>query len=349
MRKSLSTICLVFVLLLTGSALATNKVVVVPLGGTVGDAVASDVVKGKTFSSKAAGKGISGTLEIREGSTIYTNSIGMKFSLLPAGSFVMGSPDGKGNTTYRPVWPEETGRNDDELQHIVTLTKSFYMQTTEVTQGQWEQVMASGTNPSHFSACGMDCPVEMVSWDEAQVFINALNDAEGRSSCHTTPNTCYSLPTESQWEYAARGGTLSAFYSGGITNTDCSPLDANLDKIGWYCGNSEVSYNGCQDASSWGGSVCAGTHPVAQKEANTWGLYDMSGNVWEWCEDLRGTYPNGPVEDPSGPLTGSLQRVVRGGSWCYDAYYTRSADRFYFSGDLRDYYLGFRLVLASGQ
>ena len=124
--------------------------------------MASDVVKCKTFSSKAAGKGVDGSLEIRAGGTIYTNSIGMKFSLIPAGSFVMGSPDG---ITTVPVSPAELGRSSDETQHVVTLTKPFYMQTTEVTQGQWQQMM--GSNPSHFTACGSDCPVEMVSWDDA--------------------------------------------------------------------------------------------------------------------------------------------------------------------------------------
>ncbi len=312
------------------SVSAADKVVVIPLGSAVGNAVTSDVVKGKTFSSRS-GKGLTGSLKIREGSTIYTNSIGMEFSLLPAGSFVMGSPDGTGSTSYRPVWPVETGRNTDELQHVVTLTRSFYMQTTEVTQGQWEQVMGSGINPSYFSACGMDCPVEQVSWNEAQNFIDALNASEGRSNCNTTPNTCYSLPTESQWEYAARGGTLSSFYSGAITNTNCDPIDANLDKIGWYCGNAYST-----------------THPVAQKEANNWSLYDMSGNVFEWCEDWVGTYPDGPVDDPTGVTTGTF-RVMRGGSFQFFAWLARSADRIGRVQDQRFKYLGFRLILPLGQ
>ncbi len=322
-----ATICM-----LNSSALAHEKVVVVPLGGTVGDAVASDVVKGKTFSSKAMGKGATGSLKIREGSTIYTNSIGMEFSLLPAGSFVMGSPAGTGDDSHRPHCPAEKGRNSNELQHVVTLTKSFYIQTTEVTQAQWEQVMGTGTNPSNFTACGMDCPVERVSWNNTQNFIDALNASEGRSSCNTTPNNCYSLPTESQWEYAARGVTLSAFYSGGISYTaDCSPLDGNLDIIGWYCGNANST-----------------THPVAQKKPNTWGLYDMSGNVWEWCEDWFATYPDGPVPDPQGAATG-LHRVIRGGGWDYLAGDARSARRGgYTPGGGRDG-VGFRLVLASGQ
>jgi formylglycine-generating enzyme required for sulfatase activity len=310
---------------LASTAQAVDRVVVIPMGGTEGNATASDVVVGKTFSSKAAGKGVDGSLEIRAGGTLYTNSLGMKFSLIPAGSFVMGSPDG---VTTVPASPAEPARSSDEKQHVVTLTKPFYMQTTEVTQGQWQQMM--GSNPSHFTACGSDCPVEMVSWNDAQNFIDNLNASEGRTNCNTTPNTCYSLPTESQWEYAARGGTVSAFYNGGITNTICSPLDPKLNDIGWYCGNA--------------GST---THPVAQKAPNNWGLYDMSGNVYELCEDWYGTYPAGPVSDPPGPV--ATNRVVRGSSWDDLARYGRTASRASIPPDLPTSNVGFRLVLPPGQ
>lgn len=308
-------------------AVAHESVVVVPLGGAVGNATTGDVVKGKTFTSKAAGKGATGSLKVREGGTIYTNSIGMEFSLIPAGSFVMGSPDGTGDATHRPVWPVEKGGFSVERQHIVSLSTPFYMQTTEVTQGQWTAVM--GSNPSHFDTCGTDCPVEMVSWNEAQNFIDALNASEGRTNCNTTPNTCYSLPTESQWEYAARGGTVTAFYNGEITNTNC--LDPNLDKIGWHCGNANST-----------------THPVAGKVPNNWGLYDMSGNVWEWCEDVYDDYPDGPATDPTGVTTGS-NRVMRGGSWRSYAMFARSANRSRKSPGFSSNYLGFRVALASGQ
>jgi formylglycine-generating enzyme required for sulfatase activity len=314
-------------------ATAQNKVVVIPLMGSVGNATASDVLKGKTFSS-TAGEGFTGTLEIRGGSTIYTNPIGMKFSLIPAGSFVMCSPngsgDGYGTPPRLPDWPAEGGRQSVERQHVVTLTQAFYMQTTEVTQGQWVQVM--GSNPSHFTSCGSDCPVEMVSWTDAQSFIDTLNVSEGRTNCNTTPNTCYFLSTESQWEYAARGGTVSAFYNGAITNTDndCD-VDPKLDAIGWYCGNADNT-----------------THPVAQKEPNNWGLYDMSGNVWEWCNDLYGTYPNGPLVDPTGSGTGS-SRVRRGGGLDYGARYARSAYRSFGVPTNRYNSLGFRLALPPGQ
>jgi formylglycine-generating enzyme required for sulfatase activity len=197
-----------------------------------------------------------------------------------------------------------------------------------VTQGQWQQVM--GSNPSYFAACGSDCPVETVSWDDAQLFIEALNTSEGRTDCGPIPNTCYTLPTESQWEYAARGGTVTAFYSGDITYTDCT-VDSNLDAIGWYCGNASST-----------------THPVAQKAPNNWGLYDMSGNVFEWCSDWYGTYPAGPVADPVGAATGSF-RVTRGGSWDKNARYARSAYRNINTPGNRDNNLGFRLVLPPGQ
>jgi formylglycine-generating enzyme required for sulfatase activity len=270
--------------------------------------------------------------EVRPNSELFINSIGMEFSLIPAGSFVMGSPDGTGTTSSRPVNVAESGRFGDELQHIVNISKSFYMQTTEVTQAQYQQVM--GSNPAHFSAsgagvdCGLDCPVETVNWTEAKAFIAALNASENRVSCNSQPNTCYSLPTESQWEYAARGATVSAFYNGDITVPTGS--DPNLDLIGWYGSNS--------------GST---THPVAQKAANQWGLYDMSGNVWEWCEDLYAPYPDGPVIDPVSS-TGSFP-VVRGGSWDFSASFSRSALRGITSPGDRFNFLGFRLVLPPVQ
>ncbi len=269
--------------------------------------------------------------EVRAGSEIYTNSIGMKFSLILAGSFVMGSPAGTGNDTHRPVWPAEGGRYaTNENQHIVTLSKDFYMQITEVTQAQYQQVM--GSNPASFSNCGSDCPVESVSWNEAQSFVDALNVSENRSSCNTQPNTCYSLPSESQWEYAARGATNSAFYNGDITATGSCATDTNLNEIGWYCDNSDNT-----------------PHPVAQKAANQWGLYDMSGNVGEWCEDWYDEpYPNGPETDPSGPDTGS-NRVTRGGSWNGYARDARSANRGNVPPENSFDDLGLRLVLPQGQ
>lgn len=326
-------------LIWTGSVVsAADKMVVIPFGTTVGNATAADVRKGKSFSSNAAGKGVSGSLEIRDGSTIYTNSIGMKFSLIPSGSFIMGSPDGRNGQdidTHRPFWENEGGYGN-ESQHVVVLSRSFYMQTTEVTQGQWEQVMGQGALPSYFDECGEDCPVEQVSWNDAKNFIDALNAMEGKRNCNTVPNTCYALPSESQWEYAARAGTITALYNGAVSDlavcSDPSPIDPNLDKIGWYCRNAGDT-----------------THPVAQKEPNNWGLYDMSGNVWEWCEDRYGdAYPDDLVTDPQGPLIGS-DRVLRGGSWGFPARLARSAARNHNPSDFDGYNVGFRVTLHSGQ
>ncbi|MBW2633820.1 MAG: SUMF1/EgtB/PvdO family nonheme iron enzyme, partial [Deltaproteobacteria bacterium] len=204
--------------------------------------------------------------------TSYTNSFDMTFNLIPAGTFTMGSPTG------------ELGRYSDETEHEVTLTQSFYMQTTEVTQGQWQAVM--GSNPSSFDSCGSDCPVEMVSWNDIQIFLSNLN-AIGEGT--------YRLPTEAEWENTARAGSITALANGNISVTDCS-YDENLDALGWYCYNSNSA-----------------THIVAQKIANDWGLYDMHGNVYEWCQDWYGAYPSTPVTDPTGSASGS-ERVIRGGS-----------------------------------
>ena len=189
------------------------------------------------------------------------------------------------------------------------------MQTTEETQGQWKAIM--GSNPSYFKKCGDDCPVEQVSWEDAQEFIRKLNVKDGTDK--------YRLPTEAEWEYAARAGSTTAFANGGITERDCGH-DPKLDAIGWYCGNANDK-----------------THPVAKKQANAWGLYDIHGNVWEWCQDWYGDYPSGNVTDPRGPSSGSL-RVSRGGGWDYLAERCRSAYRVRGHPGSRFYGLGFRLA-----
>jgi formylglycine-generating enzyme required for sulfatase activity len=251
--------------------------------------------------SKTMSVSVSGKLP-----STYTNSLGMTFILLPAGTFTMGSPsDEPGADSDEDEWP----------QHQVTLTQPFYMQQTEVTQAQWEAVM--GSSPSYFSGCPT-CPVEKVSWDDVQVFLGYMN-ARGEGT--------YDLPTEAQWGYAARAGSITAFYNGGITETG-SGYDPNLDAIGWYTYNS--------------GSE---THPVAQKTPNAWGLYDMTGNVWEWCQDWYSSsyYDSSPSTDPAGPSSGS-NRVNRGGSWYSTAGYSRSAFRNYYSPTARYIHLGFRLT-----
>jgi len=238
----------------------------------------------------------------RQGKRI-TNSIGMEFVYIQPGTFMMGSPT------------NESGRDNDEKQHRVNLTKGFYIQTTEVTQGQWKAVM--GKNPSKFKNCGVDCPAETVSWNDVQQFINKLNQREGSGT--------YRLPTEAEWEYSARAGSDTAFANGGISELKCG-YDSNLDVMGWYCGNANKK-----------------THPVAQKQPNAWGLYDMHGNVYEWCQDWFGNYPSGSVTDPTGPSGGS-GRVRRGGCWFDRARDCRSASRFRFNPGSRYLGLGFRLL-----
>ncbi|MDM8522475.1 SUMF1/EgtB/PvdO family nonheme iron enzyme [Desulfococcaceae bacterium HSG8] len=226
------------------------------------------------------------------------NSLGMKFVYIPPGTFMMGSPKGEKN------------RDSDEVLHKVTLTKGFYMQTTQVTQAQWKAV--TGKNPSHFE--GDNCPVEEVSWNDVKVFIKKLNKrGEGT----------YRLPTEAEWEYSCRAGTNTAYCFGD------DPKE--LSRYAWYDGNSKGR-----------------THPVGKLRPNAWGLYDMHGNVWEWCEDWYGDYPSGDATDPTGPDTGS-DRVKRGGGWYDDAGNCRSAYRNNNSPGERHGYLGLRLALSPGQ
>jgi formylglycine-generating enzyme required for sulfatase activity len=230
-----------------------------------------------------------------------TNSIGMKFRLIEPGTFMMGSPE------------SEAGRGSNERQHQVTLTQPFYMGIYPVTQSEYQQIM--GSNPSRFK--GERHPVEKVSWEDATEFIKKLNGLlEER-----TAGRFYRLPTESEWEYACRAGSSTAYC--------CGDGEARLGEYAWYYGNSGRK-----------------THPVGQKAANAWGFYDMHGNVWEWCSDWYGDYPSGSVMDPTGASTGSF-RVYRGGCWYFVAAYCRSAFRNGLGPSFRYDFLGFRLALSS--
>ena len=224
----------------------------------------------------------------------FTNNIGMEFVLIPAGSFMMGSP------------ASEEERDSDETQRKVTISKPFYLQTTEVTQSQWQAVM--GSNPSHFK--GGNNPVERVSWNDAQEFIKRLNWKEGTNK--------YRLPTEAQWEYACRAGSDAAYSFGDDKG--------RLGDYAWYWGNS-------------GGK----THAAGGKRPNRFGLYDMHGNVWEWCTDRYGDYASGSVTDPEGAPGGSV-RVDRGGSWGSNPDHLRSANRDWDFPDNRDGNIGFRVA-----
>ena len=197
--------------------------------------------------------------------------------------------------------------DDEKPAHKVTLANNYYLGKTEVTQALWKAVM--GSNPSYFK--GDNKPVEQVSWDDCQEFISKLNAATGKH---------FRLPTEAEWEFAARGGNNSRHYQYSGSNT--------LNDVGWYTDNSSNT-----------------THDVASKQANELGIYDMSGNVWEWCSDWYGSYSSNTQYDPAGPTSGSY-RVDRGGSWSYHAGGCRSSDRGGGTPDGRHSYLGLRLALS---
>ena len=235
---------------------------------------------------------------IRVGETVVFD--GMEFVGIPPGEFLMGS-------TSRHT------ANDERSVTRVRISKGFYLGKYEVTQAEWQAVM--GSNPSRFSGCGR-CPVEKVSWEDVQVFIGRLNARSGGER--------YRLPTEAEWEYAARAGTTTATYAGDVTEQHRN--DSVVNRIAWYGKNSGDR-----------------TQPVGQKAPNPWGLYDMLGNVFEWVQDWYGPYPGGAVTDPTGPGSGS-KRVMRGGSWADWPVLCRSAYRFRGSPGYRREFLGFRLL-----
>jgi len=220
------------------------------------------------------------------------------FVLISGGSYTRGSPT------------SEPQRGSDETQHQVTLS-SFWMSPYEVTEALWASVMGGSTTSQ--------LPAVIVNWFDAVAFCNLLSTSRGLTPAYTISGTTvtwnqgangYRLPTEAEWEYACRAGSTTAFANGPITHTGCQPLDPKLATRGWYCGNS-------------GGNRRL---PVGQKLANAWGLYDMHGNMWEWCWDWYGIYPTGSVTNPTGPSSGS-GRVFRGGSWYSYAKFCRSAYR----------------------
>ena len=259
---------------------------------------------------------------------------------IEAGTFTMGSPE------------SELGRQSDETQHEVILTNDFYLSDHEVTQAEWGALI--GINPSgrNNGTCPT-CPVEKVNWWEALYYANSLSNLEGLSPCYVledcsgaageglnctgvtlqddsgnavaTPYECegYRLPTEAEWEYAARAGTTTAFYNGDITVPEGS--DPNANDIAWYGRNSDYT-----------------TYPVRGKLPNAWGLYDVSGNVGEWTWDWLDFY-SGDAADPAGPSSGS-SRVLRGGSWNFNARYVRVAYRNFATPGYRSDYIGFRLA-----
>lgn len=215
--------------------------------------------------------------EVGENRTFTVNGVSFTMVAVKGGTFTMGATS------------EQTGAASSESPtHLVTLS-DYYIGETEVTQELWQAVM--GSNPSEFTG-NLQRPVENVSWNDCQTFITKLNALTGET---------FSLPTEAEWEYAARGGDKAQGYLYSGSNT--------IGDVAWYTSNSSGT-----------------THPVKTKQANELGVYDMSGNVWEWCSDWYGSYSSSAQTDPVGPSSGS-DRVLRGGGWHGDATYCRVAYR----------------------
>lgn len=242
-------------------------------------------------------------VEINTGGKAFKDSLtGMEFVFVKGGCYQMGDTFGDGYAEEKPV-------------HEVCVD-DFYIGKYEVTQGQWKAVM--GNNPSSFSSCGDNCPIENVSWDDAQDFINRLNQKTENNPQAPFGKGEFRLPTEAEWEYAAKSGGKSEKYSG----------SNDIDSVAWYSSNSRSK-----------------THPVGQKAANGLGIYDMSGNVREWVSDWYGDkyYGESPKNNPKGPNSGS-GRVLRGGSWNDNARSSRTAYRSWGIPDFRVSSFGFRLA-----
>ena len=258
------------------------------ISGTLASNTASSS-NGYASSSSVSSGGNEISIPVKNGITIDMVKV-------EAGTFMMGA-------TSEMMNPED----DEKPVHQVTLTNDYYMGKYEVTQALWQAVM--GSNPSYFK--GDNLPVEQVSWNDCQEFISKLNGLTGKK---------FRLPTEAEWEYAARGGKKSRSYQ--------------------YSGSSNIS-----DAAWYDGNSGSKTHPVGMKQANELGIYDMRGNVWEWCQDWYGSYVSSPQTNPIGVESGAA-RVGRGGSWCYDARDCRSSYRSFAIPDGGSSVLGFRLDLS---
>lgn len=240
----------------------------------------------------------------------FKNSLGMEFMLIPAGGFDMGSP------------LEEPLRDTGEIMHRVILSKAFYMQSTEVTVGQWRSVMGRRfLDPESGSS---DLPITTVSWFDCAEFIKRMNEkGEG----------IYRLPTEAEWEYACRAGSRDAFHWG--SGIDCTKA---------MFGNSSRETGECTAFLKAKAVQVDGPARVGSYGPNAWGLFDMHGNVWEWCRDWYGDYPRGQVTDPIGPDSGNM-KVRRGGSWLSEGSHLRCANRAHAHPASRFRSTGLRLVM----
>ena len=259
-------------------------------GTLASNAVASSNTSGYSSSSSSMASGSNAiSIPVKDG-------ISIDMVKVEAGTFMMGATS-----------EMKDPYSDEKPVHQVTLTNDYYMGKYEVTQALWQAVM--GSNPSNFK--GDNLPVETVNWNDCQEFISKLNSLTGRK---------FRLPTEAEWEYAARGGKKSRGYQYSGSR--------KISDVAWYEGNSRSK-----------------THPVGRKQANELGIYDMSGNVWEWCSDWYGSYSSSSQTNPMGSDSGA-KRVRRGGSWCYIARICRSSYRSGDAPDCRGLYLGLRLALS---
>jgi formylglycine-generating enzyme required for sulfatase activity len=253
------------------------------------------------------------------------NSIGMKFALIPAGTFLMGSP------------PEEKRRSKDEEQHEVVITRPFYLGVNPVTQAQWQAVM--GNNPSHFCTTGggkddvrgldtSDLPVESVSWEDATEYLKKLSALKQEVEA----GRAYRLPTEAEWEYSCRGGAS----------------EYQVFHYGNSLSSTQANYNGTIPYETPPGPYLERTSRVGSYEPNGFGVFDMHGNVWEWCSDWydKEYHKQSPRRDPAGPSEGT-SRVLRGGSWDCFGQRCRSAWRNSIEPAKRFEYLGFRVALIA--
>jgi formylglycine-generating enzyme required for sulfatase activity len=262
-----------------------------------------------------------------EGSDFEGSSLGLvrnpkgPFKWIPPGTFQMGS-----------TAVTDPDRSEDETPHMVTLTQGFWLLDHEVTQQEYQAI--KGYNPSNWpdewlvvKVYGLLRPVEQVTWDDAVDFCNKLTEKD-RKEGRIAPNQEYRLPSEAEWEYACRAGMSGAVY------VDYKDRNKELDAIAWWGGNVVRNWLGNGE-----------TGPVKQHLPNAFGLYDMIGNVSEWCFDWYGAYPSGDVTDPKGPSSGSF-RVGRGGGWLDEAVFARSAERSSYSPGYRHSSLGFRPALS---
>lgn len=298
------------------------------------------------------------TTQVPSAKEITSKSTGMKLTLIPAGEFKMGSTaaDVRAMMQINSTFKEEHAK-DEQPQHTVKISRPFYMGVTEVTQAEYESVM--GANPSQFSktgsyslkVSGLDTsrfPVEYVSWFDVVEFCNKLSAKDSLSPCYTLTNmqrdgssiksaivsplngTGYRLPTEAEWEYTCRAGTTTLWHSGSTLT--------ELNSVGWWGAYATPAGNSLERPNR-----------VGQKTANAFGLFDMHGNVWEWCDDVYDeslyTKRSGTTIDPR-VASGSESRILRGGSWYNYPWNTRTADRSRNSPDNRNYLNGFRVVVS---